>query len=250
MTTLAVSTGDCISGSRLLLALLLWVVGAAVVGFATRAIIGVAAPELINELGRWVPWVVLEVYAGLILALRVVFGAGWRAALAWHPFRTRDIAVAAASCAGAYAVALGVEGMVSSQLVGSTLAILEAIGSDGGRLAAAGPLLTAIILVRAVGLAALGEELLFRGALYAWFRKRLPAGVTIGLTAVLWAAIHGFPAIWPLALCLGLGIGWVRERSGSVLPGVLIHAGHNALMIAIAYVSSGWMAKLPAFGAS
>jgi membrane protease YdiL (CAAX protease family) len=57
-------------------------------------------------------------------------------------------------------------------------------------------------------LAPLGEELLFRGALFTWLRRRLSSGATVALTAAVFAAIHGFPVILPLAFSA-----WV---SGSV----------------------------------
>ena len=106
------------------------------------------------------------------------------------------------------------------------IAILQAMGSDDGRLATAGPAVAGIIVIRACVLAALGEEALFRGVLYTWLRQRLPAGAAIPVSAAAHAAIHGFPAILPLAFILGLGFGWVRERSGSTVPTVVVHAVH------------------------
>ena len=35
--------------------------------------------------------------------------------------------------------------------------------------------------------------------------------------------------------CLGLVLGWVCLRSGSVLPGMLLHASHNWLLLMAAY---------------
>jgi membrane protease YdiL (CAAX protease family) len=66
------------------------------------------------------------------------------------------------------------------------------------------------------------EETLFRGALV----PRL--GVVV--TAVLFAALHTQYAITFATLevfVLGLGLGWLRVRSGSTLPGMVTHAGYN-----------------------
>ena len=122
------------------------------------------------------------------------------------------------------------------------------MGSDDGRLATAGPAVAGIIVFRACLLAALAEEGLFRGVLYTWLRQRLPASAAIPVSAAAHAAIHGFPAILPLAFIMGLGFGWVRERSGSTVPTVIVHAVHNAALIGWSYYATGWTARLPAWG--
>jgi hypothetical protein len=124
------------------------------------------------------------------------------------------------------------------------------MGSDDGRLATTGPAVAAIIIIRACLLAALGEEALFRGVLYTWLRRRLRASAAIPVTAAAHAAIHGFPAILPLAFILGLGFGWVRERSGSTVPTIIVHAVHNAALIGWSYYATGWTARLPTWGGS
>ena len=128
------------------------------------------------------------------------------------------------------------------------LGLVRCRGADDGRLATAGPAVAGIIVIRACVLAALGEETLFRGVLYTWLRQRLPASAAIPVSAAAHAAIHGFPAILPLAFIMGLGFGWVRERSGSTVPTVIVHAVHNAALIGWAYYATGWTARLPAWG--
>jgi len=44
---------------------------------------------------------------------------------------------------------------------------------------------------------------------------------------------------------MGIGFGWIRERSGSTVPAIIVHALHNALMIALSYALTGWTARLP-----
>jgi membrane protease YdiL (CAAX protease family) len=154
--------------------------------------------------------------------------------------------MAVAAVAAAYGVVGGVEWLTGGWA--STWSILLAIGADDGRLASAGPVLTGIILLRACVLAAVGEELLFRGALYTWLRQRLGAGATVSITAVAFALIHGFPAVLPLAFALGVCLGWVRERSGSIVPTVIVHAVHNFGLVAVSYALTGWSARLPQWG--
>ena len=232
------------TGRRLLFALGLWVLAAGVIGtatFFTARSSGTAAATAI---------VVAEVYTLLIVALTIVFRPRAAEALGLVRCRPDDVGLAFAACGGAYLVAVAIQSAVGPWPWSSSIAILQAMGSDDGRLATAGPTVAAIIVIRACLLAALGEEMLFRGVLYKWLRQRLPARASIPISAAAFAAIHGFPAILPLAFILGLGFGWVRERSGSTVPTIIVHAVHNAALIAWSYYATGWTARLPAWGGS
>jgi CAAX protease family protein len=80
-------------------------------------------------------------------------------------------------------------------------------------------------------LPALVEETLFRGAMV----PRL--GVV--LTAVLFAALHSQYALTFATLevfVLGLGLGWLRVRSGSTLPCMVTHAGYNIAVGVLPYL--------------
>jgi membrane protease YdiL (CAAX protease family) len=44
----------------------------------------------------------------------------------------------------------------------------------------------------------------------------------------------------PLAFTLGIGLGWVRERTGSTLPGVAFHVAQNSALLATVYFATGW----------
>jgi membrane protease YdiL (CAAX protease family) len=85
----------------------------------------------------------------------------------------------------------------------------------------------------------LGEELLFRGyiqsSLNRYFGKPFSIGnVTFGWglfgTALLFGMMHALvvaPPLWPWALftlVLGLILGFIREKDGSILSAVLLHA--------------------------
>ena len=77
------------------------------------------------------------------------------------------------------------------------------------------------------------EELLFRGYLHDQIRKGKGAAITVVLTSLLFSLVHfSIVALLPIFL-MGLVMGWARERSGSILPSLLLHAGNNlvALMI-------------------
>ena len=85
------------------------------------------------------------------------------------------------------------------------------------------------------------EEAFFRGYLFAALASRTSAATTILATAVTFGLFH---VINPNQLAserlvsttlVGLVLGFVRWRAGSVLPGILLHALHNGLVMALAY---------------
>lgn len=91
----------------------------------------------------------------------------------------------------------------------------------------------------AIGIfAPIGEEVVFRGAIQreaiGYFRSRgMSVWVGLVFTAVLFAAIHGNPAQMPHAFIVGLLMGWLCHRSGSVIPGIIVHWVNNSISFAL-----------------
>jgi uncharacterized protein len=92
----------------------------------------------------------------------------------------------------------------------------------------------AVVVVSAVVVAPLTEEFFFRRVLQGWLEKHFAdeAGVAVALSAIAFAAAHAgqglaFLPLFPLALVLGLLV----ERTGSIVPSVLLHALFNAVSV-------------------
>ena len=89
----------------------------------------------------------------------------------------------------------------------------------------------AAILVMAIIVAPVAEEIIFRGYLYPVGKKYLGAFVSALVTAVLFAILHGhaasIPALFTLALCLALSY----EKTGSLLVPMIMHAVFNAVSV-------------------
>lgn len=97
-----------------------------------------------------------------------------------------------------------------------------------------------VVLAMAV-VPALFEEVFFRGYLFAALRSRMTGPATILATAIVFGLFHAI-APNPLAserfvssTLMGLVLGWVRWRTGSLAPGVLLHALHNGLLVLLVY---------------
>lgn len=118
-----------------------------------------------------------------------------------------------------------------------------------GQLRAVSP----IVILLSLALApAIFEEFLFRGFLFTAVRQKLSATATVILTAFVFGGFHVVaanslsPERFLPSTFLGLMLGWVRHRSGSVIPGMILHACHNGLMLIVVHkISQG--SQLPAF---
>ncbi len=100
------------------------------------------------------------------------------------------------------------------------------------------PLLIGLLGLSAVVLAPASEELVFRVTLQSGLRERFGPRMAIGVTAVLFAAVHGWKdglAILPLSLLLGLEY----ERRPSYLAACTTHGLFNGVMLLLAILSPG-----------
>lgn len=86
-------------------------------------------------------------------------------------------------------------------------------------------------------LAPLAEELLFRGYLYGKLRNAIPAWAVILVTGLTFGLAHlwtgpGNPLQWAVmfdTLTLGIMLGLLREYTGAIWAGVLVHAIKNGI---------------------
>jgi hypothetical protein len=101
------------------------------------------------------------------------------------------------------------------------------------------PSLTTFLMIwlREAIYAALGEEIFFRGFLGGWLNRRwgFIAGNTVQTLVFLLPHLLLLLVslqLWPILLVQGIAgwlLGWLRHRSGSILPGWIAHSLANAL---------------------
>jgi membrane protease YdiL (CAAX protease family) len=77
------------------------------------------------------------------------------------------------------------------------------------------------------------EELTFRGAGYSLLERwgRWFAIVAVGL---LFGLAHGLIEALPILAVFGCALAWLRSRTRSVYPGMLVHAAFNAIALIVA----------------
>jgi CAAX protease family protein len=103
---------------------------------------------------------------------------------------------------------------------------------DGSR---TGAFLANLIVIAVI--APVVEELMFRGLGYRLL-ERDGTRAAIVVTGVLFGLVHGYVLALPAMVFFGIAIGWLRRKTGSVYPGMLVHGTTNALIVLIAAASA------------
>jgi membrane protease YdiL (CAAX protease family) len=94
-----------------------------------------------------------------------------------------------------------------------------------------GPLWIQILLIAIA--APIGEEVCFRGMLFGGLRERLPMWAAGLISAALFGLLHvttGISVVPPL-IAFGFLLALVYERTGSILPCILLHMLNNSVAL-------------------
>ena len=129
-------------------------------------------------------------------------------------------------------VFLGVANLAN--LAGALINRLTSSPATSEMLPSGGPELLMQFLALCV-MPAVAEELLFRGAFQGLMR---PSGsaAAIFAPALLFGLLHLDLAQGLTAFVCGVFLGWLAERSGSILPGMLLHLVNNTLAFLTMYL--------------
>jgi membrane protease YdiL (CAAX protease family) len=91
------------------------------------------------------------------------------------------------------------------------------------------PIWTAFVLVSVMP--AVFEELGFRGVIQSSLERIFNARDAWLIQAALFSLLHLSPLVFPSHFAMGLAFGWMRMRSRSLYPSILLHAAWNALVV-------------------
>jgi sodium transport system permease protein len=105
-----------------------------------------------------------------------------------------------------------------------------------------------LLLLLAV-LPAVCEELAFRGFILSGFRRLGRKWQAIVFSSLIFGFAHGVLQQSLIASLLGLLLGYLAIHSGSILPGILFHAVHNALAVSVGQVTAEMIEDWPLFEA-
>ncbi len=77
------------------------------------------------------------------------------------------------------------------------------------------------------------EEIAFRGLILGRARVFYGTRLAIAVSAAAFALAHGVGLATPLHMGIGYYLGWLRVRSGSLVPGMILHAGYNGSLLVL-----------------
>lgn len=86
------------------------------------------------------------------------------------------------------------------------------------------------LLIPLAVLAPLVEELGFRGLLYGYMRGRTGVVLSIIVSALVFAILH---IVIPPLFVMGAILAFLAERYRSIVPGIVLHATNNALVVCL-----------------
>lgn len=96
------------------------------------------------------------------------------------------------------------------------------------------PLWTALVLVSVIP--GILEEIAFRGIIMGRLEQAMQPGEALVVQAAMFSVLHFSVFIFPSHFACGLILGVVKQRSRSLLPGMLVHGAWNAFVLAIEWV--------------
>jgi uncharacterized protein len=91
------------------------------------------------------------------------------------------------------------------------------------------PLTTYATLLAAVVIAPFCEEVFFRGFVFPGLRRDMSVGWAIIISSLLFAITHADPGSFAVLFVIGLALAFLRWRTKSIWPGMLLHMLNNAI---------------------
>jgi membrane protease YdiL (CAAX protease family) len=172
------------------------------------------------------------VFYGLMIAVSLAIASAYPRvrrlkAIGFRPFRLRWLWIALAVAVATTIVAVAVEPFLHG---GED----QGLGADRWEPDKAGAFAANVVILVLLG--PFAEELFFRGvgvrvlAQYGGLLAILVTGVIFGL-------VHGILGALPPLVFFGIGLAWVRLRSGSVWPAFISHAVYNGLGVLALVIS-------------
>jgi membrane protease YdiL (CAAX protease family) len=141
------------------------------------------------------------------------------------------------SVVGYFVMLVGI--LAAGQVLDSSLALLEI--EPGEALEQMGEFFASVhgealaILALAVGLfAAFGEEFLCRGYIQTRLSRRWGSLSAVLISSVLFGILHFDVVHSTMAFFIGLYLGFLAERTGSIWPGIVCHALNNIISVLLA----------------
>lgn len=157
-----------------------------------------------------------------------------------------DLSLPTSSWGLVAAVTVGLSVFRLAALVASSAAGIEAAPSSVVEFDVPLSVLLPVLIVASVLVIGPAEELLFRGVVQKYLRERFSARAAVLGAGALFAAIHVLALVTTstvgvafsllMVFVIGVVLGWLYERTGSLPAAMLAHGLYDALAFGLAYV--------------
>lgn len=207
--------------------------------------------QLSNEIRGWLQWgTIIAIFVALLLycllirkeVRQIIF---WREKKPNFATAVKDFAMGALTWLISYPIIMGVSliaGMISKHLWGKSgveqVAVQQLLEIKGHSLLFAAMVLVVIVIVPFI------EELLFRGFLQSWLRRKIGRSAALILTAFIFACVHfskaqgigNFELIVAL-FALSCFLGFIYERQRTLWASFGLHCTFNAISVFVLSVT-------------
>lgn len=171
------------------------------------------------------------IYAGFAVIFRLRYGMPVLPSLAWRRTSFHPLFAALAGLILALGLAFGASLLHTPQVPSPIEKLVNS------------PFSLLLFAVTAVVIAPFFEELLFRGFVQPLLSRTFGMVAGVLITAAFFGALHApeYSWAWQYALVVSLAgvvFGWVRARTGSIVPGVVMHGFYNLAFVIGYFVST------------
>ncbi|MGH9816095.1 MAG: lysostaphin resistance A-like protein [Candidatus Acidiferrales bacterium] len=187
-------------------------------------------------------------YSALLLYLYLLVRLRFAAAF-WKTSGFRDFRLGGMNRPMSYVVLTGA-GMITAMVIAMLGGLLKPPGEIPIERLFQQRQSALMVLLAAVIVAPLVEELLFRGWLYPVVARTFGVAAGVAFTGSLFGLIHAPQLGWHwqlvgLLVFVGVFFTYVRARSGSVLPAYFLHLGYNAMQAIAFIIGTSGLRNLP-----
>ena len=219
-----------------------WRTRQVVLGIVAVGVLSVPAAAIAVYIGRQTGQYeeAVSTWLGVHLLGLVVLGAVWYLGIRTFDARWGALGFRPAAVPSPKAVLLAVSTLAAS-LAASVIYVLiidlidaEVLSPPDISPDIAFPGLAAVFTFQALAVVTpVVEEMFFRGFIFAGLAPRLGVGRAMVVSSVVFSLFHLDIGVFVPIFMTGLLLAWLYQRTGSLWPGVLAHAGQNALALAV-----------------
>jgi len=181
------------------------------------------------------PMVIVTVLGQTVILSGCIYGLAIRrrglpwSAIGFHPTTKRWTVIAVGLGVALVFVLEAIDDVVQSPVSRLAMDVIAPDGFSWGGMAS--------MIVVAGAIAPFAEEMLFRGILYDWVRRRWGVVVGVIVSSAAFGIAHMNPYWAAYVALVGVVLAVIYEKSGSLWPPIFLHMSYNTTSVITLYLS-------------